>query len=76
MISRSAKSLFLSIILCSVILVTTTTTIISQKDKSTTRTQFGKLDNKHSNLMLIGDPVGGGGTPMGTDGNRTGNQTG
>jgi len=74
MISKIVKLLFLSALVCSAVLPITMTSITLHENKTTIGALAGdSAECVPPNLMLIGDPVPGGGTPSGT--NQTGNHT-
>lgn len=74
MILKSFKFLILSALLCSAILAITITITSQSKSQTTTKTCLDhRVENAHPGLILVGDPVPGGGTPTG--GNQTRNQT-
>jgi hypothetical protein len=69
------KALLVSALVCSAIIATVVTTITPRQTYTTTSSQaISTSEGKPPGIILVGDPLPGGGWPMG--GNQTGNQTG
>lgn len=70
MILKTAKLLLLSTLLCSAILAVSMATTVSQRTGTTTTVSQEDLTVDQRLILIMGDPVDGGGTP------RVGNGTG
>jgi hypothetical protein len=73
MIFKSLRFLLLSVLLCSAIFVIAVATIQNENQIATETCGINYAKSTRSGLILVGDPVPGGGTPL--SGNWTWNGT-